>query len=203
MIPPIRAVAIGPKKLLRSRGISAARPPPPVRRNGPEPPDRGADDGFEAAVAREYVLLDLVDQDDGIAHDDPEHRNRSSMATKPNGMCSSRSAITTPIKPSGAVRITISTRLKLCNCSISRTRTAISSKGICSLMDACAFPFSSHGATDLNPVAHGKLFAQLRERRVNLVGDIDALRAVLYVSLDCYGGLTIALPDHNRIRART
>ena len=44
-----------------------------------------------------------------------------SIATKPNGIRKRSSAVTTPMSPKGAVRTTISTRLKLCSWTISST----------------------------------------------------------------------------------
>ncbi|MNJ76687.1 hypothetical protein D3C77_740200 [compost metagenome] len=68
-----------------------------------------------------------------------------SMATKPKGLPNSSSAATTPIRPSGAVSTTISTRAKLCSCTISSVNTATAISGICALMDDWPFALSSTG----------------------------------------------------------
>ncbi|MCY1383532.1 hypothetical protein D9M69_716700 [compost metagenome] len=68
-----------------------------------------------------------------------------SMATKPNGLPNISSAATTPMSPSGAVSTTISTRVKLCSCTISSVSTAIAISGIWALMDDWPLPLSSTG----------------------------------------------------------
>ena len=65
------------------------------------------------------------------------------MATKPNGAPVSSSAPVTPISPSGAVSTTISTRRKLCNCTISSASMVSSMSGITALTLAWPLLLSS------------------------------------------------------------
>jgi len=57
-------------------------------------------------VAGKNILLDLVEQMTEVRMMIPNIAIVPSKATKPKGMWSSSNAITTPINPSGAVRMT-------------------------------------------------------------------------------------------------
>ena len=142
-MPPINAVAIGPKKLLRSSGISAStaaaavsvigrkrRTVAPMMASKRLCPARMSCSIWSTRITELRMMM-------------PNIAMVPSIATKPNGMRNSSNASTTPISPSGAVSTTISTRLKLCSCTISNTSTAITSSGICALIEACALAFSS------------------------------------------------------------
>ena len=143
-MPPISAVAIGPKKLLRNSGISASTAAAAVRVIGPEAAHGCADDGLEAAEAGADILLDLVDQNHRVAHDDAKHGDGAQQRHKPERhVPNSSSAGTTPIRPSGAVSTTISTRLKLCSWIISRVSTAITMHRHLRIDRGLALPFSS------------------------------------------------------------
>ncbi len=161
MIPPINAVAIGPKKLLRNKGISARTAAAAVRVIGRKRRTVGADDSLEATVPGADVLLDLVHQDHGVAHDDAEHRDRSEQRHETERlMKKSSNAITTPISPSGAVSTTISTRLKLCSCIINSTRNGDEQNRHLRVDRALGLRVFLHGAADLDAIADGQLLSQ-------------------------------------------
>ena len=73
----------------------------------------------------------------------PASAMNPSIATNPNGAPVTSSAADTPISPSGAVKITIAMRLKLCICSISSDSMTSTISGITALTEACPLPASS------------------------------------------------------------
>ena len=125
------------------------------------------------------ILLDLVDQDHRVAHDDagqrdePEHRHE---AERRAGHQQRRRD--TPISPSGAVNSTIATRLKLCNCTISSDSMTSTISGITALTEALPFAALLDGARGLDPVARGQRCLDRRERRQDLRRHVRRLRPI-------------------------
>ena len=109
-----------------------------------EAPHCRTDDGPHGAMTTANVLLDLINQDHGISHDDAEHRDRAQLGDETKGFAEQQQRQDdTDQSERRSKESTINTRLKLCSCIINSVSTAITSSGICANMDACALAFSS------------------------------------------------------------
>ena len=134
------------------------------------------------ARRRRDVVVDLVDEDHGVAHDHAGERDRAEHATKPNGTLKTSSAAATPMNPSGAVSSTSSARReKLCSCSMSAVTITMIITGATTAIDFCALAGVLDGAARVDAVARRQLRADRLERRVHLLAHHRRLDAVLQV----------------------
>jgi hypothetical protein len=106
---------MGPKKLLRNKGISASTAAAAVSVIGTEASHRCADRPPRNGCGRRDVLLDLVHQDHRVSHDDAEHRDGPEHRHEAEGLVKQQQREHHADQPEGAVSTTMSTRLKLCS----------------------------------------------------------------------------------------
>ena len=74
--PPMIVIAIGPQKALCDRGIIARMAAKARQDDGPGPSHGRLDDGVDPGMAGRDVLLDLVHEDDAVAHDHTGERDQ-------------------------------------------------------------------------------------------------------------------------------
>ncbi len=97
-------IAIGPQNAERDSGIMAEDGGERRQHHRPRAPHRSLDDRLAGASAGGDVGLDLIDQDDGVAHDHAGKRDQAEQrheAERPVGDVERRSEA--PMMPSGAV----------------------------------------------------------------------------------------------------
>ena len=125
----------------------------------------------------------------------PDSAMVPSIATKPNGMPNASRATVTPIRPSGAVITTMSTRWKLCSCSISTVSTTSTNSGRPATIDFPPLALSSTAPPVSTKIAGRQRGAELREARLELRRDRGRLDAAVDVGAHGDGGQAVAAPD--------
>ena len=137
-------IAIGPQKMLLGERDHAEDGGERGQHHRPRAAHGGVDDRAVAAVAGGDVVVDLVDQDHGVAHDHAGERDQAEQrdeAERP--VRRSSSAPVAPIRPSGAVTNTSASREKLCSWIISSASMTIAMTGNTAASAALALALSS------------------------------------------------------------
>lgn len=114
--------AIGPQKAERDSGIMASTAASAVRITGRARRTVASTIAVRRFdLASSFILLDLIDQNNGVAHDHAGERDHAEQRDETERRVENREPTAAPIMPSGAVENTSANREKLCNCIISNS----------------------------------------------------------------------------------